>query len=348
MRRKAYITLVAGLAMVVAGCGSSGSSSSEASNTSGGGSTSSSSSSTAAATQSGGGGGQSYALELVQGVRNEPFYITMACGAKAAAQAAGSTLTVTGPNQWDVQEQTQVVHSVTAKHPDATLIAPVDDTAMIAPMKQMKQSGVTIVQVDTHVTDMSLGVSWIASNNTLGGKRAADTLAKLIGGKGTVLVVNVQAGTSTTDARGDGFVQQMKAKYPNITVLPMQYDKDDPAKAAQIVTSTLSAHPDLAGIFATNLNSTVGAGTGLRETGKIGDVKLVGFDAEPKEIQMLKKGEAQALIAQEPYKIGQLGVQQALKALAGKPTTAKIKTKLIAITAKDTAKMKKYAYKTGC
>lgn len=335
MFRKSYVTALAGVlaatGVLAAACGGSGGSSGGQASGNGGKS-----------------GGKSYNLELIQGLKDEPFYITMACGAKDAAMQAGASMTVTGPNQWDVQQQTQIVHSVTAEHPDATLIAPVDSKAMIAPMRQMKQSGTKIVQVDTNVTDMSLGESWIASNNTLGGKRAADALGQMINKKGTVLVVNVKAGTSTTDARGKGFVGEMKAKYPNIKVLPMQYDNDDPSKAAQIVTSTIAAHPDLAGIFSTNLNSTVGAATGLREAGKSGDIKLVGFDAEPKEIKALKKGTVQALVAQQPYRIGQLGVQQALKALKGQSTQKTIKTKLVTIKKGDTAKMKKYAYKTGC
>lgn len=294
-----------------------------------------------------GGSGGEKKLTLIQGVTNEPFYITMACGAKDAARAAGDSLSVTGPGQWDVSQQTSVVNSVTAKRPDAVLIAPVDSQAMIAPLRQMKNAGVKIVQVDTNVTDMSVGASWISSDNAAGGRLAAKSLAKLTGGHGTVLIVDVKAGTSTTDARNQGFRDELKND-PGITVLTTQYDNDDPAKAASVVTSTLAAHPDLAGIFATNLNSTSGAATGLRQAGKQGKVKLVGFDAEPKEIEDLKNGSVQAVVAQDPYRIGKLGVEQALKALSGKKTTATIKTGLVTITSTDVASMSKYYYKGSC
>lgn len=292
-------------------------------------------------------GGKQRRLTLIEGVTNEPFYITMACGAQAAAGRSGATVNITGPNQWDVAQQTSVVDSVTAQHPDAVLIAPVDREAMIAPMRQMKNARIKIVQVDTNVSDLSLGSSWIASDNTEGGRLAARSLAGLVGGKGTVLVVDVKAGTSTTDARNRGFRDEM-GKYRDVTVLPTQYDNDDPARATSIVTSTLSAHPDLAGVFATNLSSTTGSATGLRQAGRQGTVKLTGFDAEPKEIEDLKNGTVQALIAQDPDRIGRLGVQQALDALSGRPTTPVIKTGLATLTGANVHSMGKYVYRTNC
>lgn len=320
LRRSALPAALAAMALLVSACGDDG---------------------------GGGGGSGGKNLTLIQGVTNEPFYITMACGAKDAARAAGYSVSVTGPAQWDASQQTSVVNSVTAKHPDAVLIAPVDSQAMIAPLRQMKNAGVKIVQVDTNVTDMSVGASWISSDNAAGGRLAAKSLAKLTGHHGTVLIVDVKAGTSTTDARNQGFRDELKND-PGITVLTTQYDNDDPAKAASVVTSTLAAHPDLAGIFATNLNSTSGAATGLRQAGKQGKVKLVGFDAEPKEIEDLKNGSVQAVVAQDPYRIGKLGVEQALKALSGKKTTATIKTGLVTITSTDVASMSKYYYKASC
>ena len=83
-------------------------------------------------------------------------------------------------------------------------------------------------------------------------------------------------------------------------IIGVQYDNDDPAKAASIVSATLSAHPDLKGIFATNLFSAEGAATALRQRGKLGQVKIVGFDAGPKQVRDLRGGVVQALIAQKP------------------------------------------------
>ena len=118
--------------------------------------------------------------------------------------------------------------------------------------------------------------------------------------------------------------------------------------AADIVTATLAKHPDLDGIFATNLFSAEGAATGLRQAGKLGDVKIVGFDAGPKQVEDLKDGLVQALIAQKPDDIGDQGVEQAYNALEGKPTQEKIGTGAEVVTKDNLAEKQDVLYKPNC
>ena len=193
-----------------------------------------------------------------------------------------------------------------------------------------------------------ISVSKIASDNTKGGVLAADTLAKLTGGKGTVMVVNVNPGISTTDARDQGFKQEMSAKYPDVKVLPTQFGNDDQAKAAQILTATYAAHPDLNGIFAANTISAEGVGTGIKNANASGKIKIVGFDAEPQSIQDLNNDVVQALIAQQPGKIGSDGIDQAVNALEGKSVQATIGTDLVAITKDNQGSTSQYFYKSSC
>jgi len=110
----------------------------------------------------------------------------------------------------------------------------------------------------------------------------------------------------------------------------------------------LSSTPDLVGIFATNLNSGEGAATGLHNAGKIGKVKLVGFDASPQEVDGLRAGDFQALIAQDPTGIGRQGVDQAVAAVEGKPVQRAINAPLIAITKDDMDSQAQYFYKSSC
>jgi ribose transport system substrate-binding protein len=164
-----------------------------------------------------------------------------------------------------------------------------------------------------------------------------------------VMVMSVKPGISTTDLRAQGFKQAVQGQ-SGIQDLGVQYDNDDPAKAASIVSATLSAHPDLKGIFATNLFSAEGAATALRQRGKLGQVKIVGFDAGPKQVQDLKSGVVQALIAQKPGVIGADGVDQAVAALNGKPTTKKIGTGFVVVTKQNmnAPNVNKYLYKSSC
>jgi ribose transport system substrate-binding protein len=294
---------------------------------------------------SGSGGSKNYKMTLVAGVKGDQFYITMNCGAQAKAKELGVTLDFQGPDEFDASQQIPVLDAVTAKSPDAILIAPTDTKALFAPITQAAQNS-KIVLVDTTLDDPSMAVSQIASDNTAGGKTAGDTLLKLIGGKGKVMVVNVKPGISTTDARGKGF--ETGAKAANLDYLGQQYDDDDPAKAAAIVTAQLAKDPDLKGIFAANLFSAEGAASGLKQAGKANQVKIVGFDAGPKQVEDLKAGTVQALIAQRPAEIGKDGVEQALAALQGKPTTKEIGTDFAVITKDNLDANQDALYKSTC
>ena len=333
MARKTWIAAAcaATLSLGVAACGSSDNSSTSS------GSSSSSSSSSAK---------KNYKMTLIAGVKGDEFYITMNCGAQAKAKELGATLDFQGPDKFAADLQTPVVNAVAAKKPDAVLVAPTDTKAMYAPIKQLSDNGSKVVLVDTTLDQSDFAVSQIASDNLGGGKAAADTLGKLIGGKGKVFVVNVKPGISTTDARGKGFEQGAKAL--GLTYLGQQYDNDDPAKAASIVKAELAKNPDLKGIFATNLFSAEGAASGIREAGKLGQVKIVGFDAGPKQVEDLKKGTVQALIAQKPAEIGADGVQQAYNALTGKPNEKKIGTGFTSITKDNLAANQDALYKASC
>jgi len=284
----------------------------------------------------GGGGGsgeESYDITLIQGVRGDEFYISMACGAQEAADELGVNLNVQGPDEFDPALQTQVLNGVLAEQPDAILIAPTDTRAMIPPMQEAADAGITIVTVDTTI-EADIAVSAIATDNVLGGEKAGQTLAELIGQEGPVLVVNVKPGISTTDQRQQGFEQAIK-EFDGIEYLGAEYSNNDPAKAASIVTSTLAAEPDLAGIFATNLFSAEGSATGLRNEGSLGDVKIVGFDASPSQVAQLKEGLVQALVVQQPREIGRLGVEQAVADLKGEEVTPEIATKVVVATEKN-------------
>jgi ribose transport system substrate-binding protein len=296
----------------------------------------------------GGGGGGKEKLTLIAGVKGDEFYITMNCGAQAEAKKRGADLNFQGPNEFAPDQQTPIVNAVAAKRPDAILVAPTDTKAMLAPIKQASQDS-KIVLVDTTLDDPSVAESQIASNNLEGGREAGTTLGKLIGGKGKVMVINVKPGISTTDQRQQGFEQAVKGQ-SGLKYIGSQYSQDEPARAASIVTATLAKNPDLKGIFATNLFSAEGAASGLKQAGKLGKVKIVGFDAGPKQVNDLKSGLVQALIAQKPAEIGRLGVDQALNALGDKPVKKKIGTDFVVVTQKNLndPNVSKYLYRARC
>jgi ribose transport system substrate-binding protein len=292
------------------------------------------------------GGGDSYKMTLVAGVKGDEFYITMNCGAQAEAKKLGVDLDFQGPDQFDATLQTPVLNGVIASKPDAILIAPTDTKAMYAPIKQAADAGIKIVLVDTTLEQADMAVSQIASDNEGGGRDAAKALAEQIGGSGKVFVNNVKPGISTTDARAKGFEEE--AKSLGLEYVGLEYNQDQPDKAAAIVKAQLAKHPDLKGIFATNLFGAEGSAAGLREAGKKDTVKIVGFDAGPKQVADLEEGLLQALVAQQPADIGAQGVQQAVAALKGEPTKEKIATGSTILTKENLSENQDAVYKSSC
>jgi ribose transport system substrate-binding protein len=279
------------------------------------------------------GGGEEGPLDvvLIQGVAGDEFYITMDCGAQAAAEELGVNYSVQGPSEFDPTEQIPIVEAVVAQQPDAILIAPTERTALAGPLQTAQDAGITVVLVDTIVDDPNIGVSRIATDNVEGGRVAGEALLDLIGGKGSVFVNTTQPGVSTVEERVQGFEEVIEGQ-SGIEYLGAEFNNDDPTRAAEITSAKLAANPNLAGIFATNLFSAEGAATALRDAGAQKEVKLVGFDASPGQVGQLEEGLVQALVAQNPREIGFQGVQTAVAALRGEPFEEQITTPLTVVT----------------
>jgi ribose transport system substrate-binding protein len=326
------------LLAATAACSSSSSSSGSTTTTTGGSTTSAAAS------------GKTYKMTFIQGVAGDGFYVTMGCGIQAEAKKLGNvTVNIQGPTQFDPTLQNPIIESVTAAKPDAILIAPDDVSASRPPIAQAMSAGIKVVLVDTTLSDPSGAVSQISSDNLAGGADAFAAIKQLVPGGGQVLVVNTKPGISTTDQRQAGFAAAAKAD-PKFTYVGTQFDQDTASLAAQVTLAALQKNPGIVGIFAANLFSAEGAATGVRQAGKSGKVKIVGFDAEPDEITALQQGTVQALIAQSPYVIGTNAVDQAYAALTGKATTPKIGTKFTIITQANlnTAASQAAIYKTSC
>jgi ribose transport system substrate-binding protein len=197
-------------------------------------------------------------------------------------------------------------------------LAPVDKEAMIAPLQKASDTGLPILTVDTFIGDgnytdgpVTFPLSFIASDNNLGGVIACEALIEAIGGKGKIYVQNVKPGISSTDAREEG-CKEAVAKHPDVTLVGVDYNDDDPSKAQAQVEAMLQKEPDLAGIFGTNVFSAQGAGQVVANKGLSGKVKVVAFDATETAIEMLKANTVDMVIAQKPGDMGYLAVLMAM------------------------------------
>ncbi|MCF8516825.1 MAG: substrate-binding domain-containing protein [Rhodobacteraceae bacterium] len=274
-------------------------------------------------------------IALVPGLTTDAFYITMQKGAQAAADALGVELVFQGAPDFNPVTQVPVLDAVIARAPDAILIAPTDKVQLIEPLKKAHDAGIPVITVDTFIGtgvyqtgagDGDFPLSYIASDNVLGGRMAARALAAAIGGEGKVYVANVKPGISTTDQREGGFKAEMAENFPNVTVLETQFNDNDANKAASQLQGVFARDADLKGVFGANLFSALGAGTGVGQAGQTGNIKVVAFDAPGSIVDNLKTGLVDVAIAQHPAEIGYYGVVSAYAHLTGNSIPVSIGT----------------------
>lgn len=287
-----------------------------------------------------GAGGSALAAEkptiaLIPGLTTDAFYITMQKGAQKAADALGVELIYQGAPEWNVALQVPVLDAVIARKPDAILIAPNDLNQMVAPLKNAVDAGIAVITVDTFIDDGKyqdgsgpgdFPITYVASDNVLGGRMAARALAASIGGKGKVYVSNTKPNISTTDQREEGFKLEMAENYPDIEILKTQFNDDDAIKAAAQLQAVVARNNDLDGVFGANLFSAIGAADGVKAIGRSGDIKVVAFDAPTRIVEDLKSGLVDLAIAQHPAEIGYFGVMAAYAHVTGQSVPVAIGT----------------------
>ena len=288
-------------------------------------------------------------VAYILGVAGSPFYEAMACGAKAEAAKLGVSLKVSAPTQFAPAQQAPVLDAAIATHPQALVIVPTDVSALDSGIKQAESAGIKVLTADESISRPQGLTSQILSNNVAGGAQVADQLAKELHGHGKVLLLTTAPGESSgQDERAQGFIKELK-KYPGITYVGAQYSNDEPAQTASEVTAELSRYPDLAGIFADNDQSGIGAASALKSAHKGGTVKLWEYDAAVSEVQALRSGTVQGLIAQQPRLEGMDAVLGAVHASEGKKQPFVVKTSTKVLTRSTPTKtLRQYQYQGSC
>jgi ribose transport system substrate-binding protein len=288
-------------------------------------------------------------IVYIQGVTGNPFYTSVACGGAAMAKTLGVAFDTQGPQQYQPALQMRVLDAVIAGKPDGILFTADDPVALTATLLQAKQLGIKIISIDGDIKDMDVALSNIQSDNFDGGTQAGAALARAIGDRGVVMAVMNTPAMNVSQQRLQGFTAEI-AKHPNISFLGVQYSNNQTAKAAAIVTATVAAHPDLAGVFTLTTNNTEGVATGVREAGLSGKVKIVGFDTSDPIVQDIRLGIVAADVVQYPYHVGELGVRLMEDALQGKQIEREVHTPFVIATPEniDTPEVQKFVYKTKC
>jgi ribose transport system substrate-binding protein len=224
---------------------------------------------------------------------------------------------------------------------------PTDPDSLQSAVTRAQTLNIPVITVDTTVKDQSYLTSHITGDNIDGGAKAASTLAEQIGGAGKVFIMSGSPSATTDTLREKGFREEMAKYYPKIQIVGREYANSQPAAATSAVNTALLKFPDLAGIFAIDGTAGTGAVAALRNANKVGQVKLVGYDAYKAEVDALQEGVFRALIAQQPAKEAELALQYAVDKLTGKNLDTINKTVVIpnvVMTKDNLGETQKYMY----
>src|SRR5437868_8460180 len=267
------------------------------------------------------------------------FWKSIHAGAIKASRELSSTgneveVICKGPlREDDREQQIQVVEGFASQGVDGIVLAPLDDRALARPVEEAKSAGVPTVIIDSALQSNSI-VSFVATDNRKGGVLAADRLGELLGGKGKVILLRYAEGSASTTDREEGFLSEMKQKYPGIELISTdQYAGATRDTAKRSSENLLNRFGDeVQGIFCPNESTTAGMLLALQDIGKAGKVMFVGFDSSQSFIDAMRAEQLHGIVVQNPFNMGYLGVRTMVESLQGKTVDKRIDTGVKIIT----------------
>lgn len=258
------------------------------------------------------------------------FWKSVHAGAAKAAKEADVDIVWKGPvKEDDLKAQVDVVNTFVAQGVSGIVLAPLNDTALRAPVKQAKDAKIPTVVLDSDLAGDE-HVSFVATDNVAAGKLAADEIDKRLASKGNVVVLRYQEGSASTQNREKGFLDAITAKGALKVVSDNQYGgattESAFAKGESLLLAQKADSGNVQGIFTPNESTTFGMLLALRKANLTKKMKFVGFDASDKLVSALQDGDIDGLVVQNPFNMGYLAVKTMVDHLHGKPIEKRIDT----------------------
>ncbi len=274
------------------------------------------------------------------------FWQAVKMGSEQAAADFNVDITFEGPeSESQVDKQIEMLQAALAKNPAAICLAALDSKAVIPQLEEAQSKGIPVIGFDSGV-DSDIPVTTAATDNVAAAAYAADKMAELIGGAGEVAVIVHDQTSRTGIDRRDGFVNQIKDKYPDITIVDVQYGGGDQLKSTDLAKAIIQAHPNLKGFFGANEGSIIGVLNAVTELGMEGKIVVIGYDAGKQQKDAVRSGVQAGAITQDPVGIGYKCVEAAVKAINGEelPKTIDTGFKWYDATNIDSEEMKPLLY----
>jgi ribose transport system substrate-binding protein len=263
-------------------------------------------------------------IAVVPKATSHIFWQSVHAGVVAAGRDMKVDILWNSPSvETDFSRQIQIVDSMIVQRVDGLAVAASDRTALNASLDRAAQLGIPVTVFDSGV-DSTRYMTFLATNNYEAGQMGGRKLAELIGGKGKVAMVLHMPGSYSTMERERGFEDAVKKEFPAIQIVARQYGMSDRSKSMAAAENMLTANPDLQGMFCSTEPSSTGTALALKERGLAGKVKFVAFDSSDNMIEDLRAGVIDAMVVQDPFKMGYESVKTLVDKLNGKSPAKKI------------------------
>ncbi len=264
------------------------------------------------------------------------FWKAVQAGALTAGRDAGVEIVWKGPlKEDDRSEQIEIVETLTAAGIDALVLSPIDDRALLRPVREAAAAGIPTVVFNSALTG-DVHRAFVATDNFKGGVLAAERVGELLGGRGRIMMLRLKVGVEGTMKREDGFLSTVRARFPGLEVVSEnQYAGSSTETAYQTTENLIARFGAVDAIFTPNESTTFGCLRALEDLGLAGKVKLVGFDTSDKLLEALRKGSIQGLVLQDPFRMGYDAVTTAVAVLGGKAFSPLVDTGVTMITAES-------------
>jgi ribose transport system substrate-binding protein len=272
------------------------------------------------------GGGEKPYIPIVSKGFQHQFWQAVRQGAEAQAAKLNVTVNFQGPeNESQVDKQMEMLQAELDKNPAAVCFAALDSQAAVPLLQQFKDKNIPVIGFDSGV-DSDIPVTTAATDNIKAAGTAADKLGELIGGSGKVGVIVHDQTSRTGIDRRDGFINEMKAKFPNVEIIGPQYGGGDQLKSTDLAKAMIQGNPDIKGFFGANEGSAIGVINAVNELNKAGQIVVVGYDSGKAQIDAINSGLMAGAITQNPVGIGEQCVDAAVKAINGETLPKTIDT----------------------
>lgn len=272
-------------------------------------------------------------IGLALSTLNNPFFVSLRDGAQKAADQAGVQLVVADGANDSARQADEIANFITQQL-SVMLVNPTDSDAVIPSVQKANDAKIPVIALDRASNGGALA-SFIASNNVVAGRDAAQLLLETVPQGAKVAMLVGVPGASAARDRGQGFTDALADKTMNskgATLVTQQVANFDRGQALNVMQNILTANPDIAGVFCQNDEMALGAVQAIKARGLSDKVAIVGIDGSPDAITAIKAGEMYATVAQQPDIMGQLGVASAVEILNGQTPPKQIDVPLKTVT----------------